>query len=130
MQTDVEVPARRAAVRLDPLVRRFRWLNWLYANLLGYYWAACPICGQMYGGHEIADQGLNTGPLEECKWRCTDETGKELGTMPGYMWRGRCVCWRCGERAAQLNRERDTSNKEIKTKMPNPTQGDTHAATR
>lgn len=110
MSREEQDTRRKILARLKRLVRRFRWPNHLYANLLGYYWGACPLCGQMYGGHEIADQGLNSGPLEECNWRCIDETGKEFGTMTGYMQRGRCVCWQCGDKAAQLNRERDTSN--------------------
>lgn len=35
-----------------PAMRRPRWVNRLYANLLGYFWLPCPICGQMFGGHE------------------------------------------------------------------------------
>src|SRR6266446_1757418 len=31
---------------------RHRVLNWLYARWHAYYWVPCPICGQMYGGHE------------------------------------------------------------------------------
>lgn len=34
-----------------------RFFNWLYARWNGYYWAACPCCGQMYGGHEAARDG-------------------------------------------------------------------------
>jgi hypothetical protein len=29
-----------------------RWLQKLYANLFGYFWKACLICGEMFGGHE------------------------------------------------------------------------------
>ncbi len=35
-------------------MRRFRLLNKLYANMFGYFWAACPICKTMFGGHEYA----------------------------------------------------------------------------
>ena len=29
-----------------------RWCHKIYANLLGYFWSPCSICGRMYGGHE------------------------------------------------------------------------------
>ena len=29
-----------------------RWLNKLYANSHGYFWLPCPLCGEMFGGHE------------------------------------------------------------------------------
>lgn len=32
--------------------RRFRFLNRLYAIFAGYFWLPCPMCGQMFGGHE------------------------------------------------------------------------------
>ena len=31
---------------------KFRLLNKLYAHLFGYFWLPCPLCGQMFGGHE------------------------------------------------------------------------------
>lgn len=31
-----------------------RLLHKLYAHLFGYFWLSCPICGKMFGGHEIA----------------------------------------------------------------------------
>jgi hypothetical protein len=32
-----------------------RFLHKLYAHAVGYFWLPCPICGRMYGGHEIAN---------------------------------------------------------------------------
>lgn len=29
-----------------------RLLNKMYANLFGYFWLPCPICGKPFGGHE------------------------------------------------------------------------------
>jgi hypothetical protein len=29
-----------------------RWIHKVYAKLFGYYWLACPLCGQFFGGHE------------------------------------------------------------------------------
>ena len=34
-------------------LRRWRWLNRLYAYVRGYFWLPCPICGENFGGHEI-----------------------------------------------------------------------------
>lgn len=34
------------------LPRNPRWLNCLYAHLMGYLWLPCPICGEKFGGHE------------------------------------------------------------------------------
>lgn len=34
--------------------KRFRFLNRFYANLKGYFWLPCPICNEMFGGHEWA----------------------------------------------------------------------------
>lgn len=34
-----------------------RFLNWLYAELFNYFWLPCPICGQMFGGHECGQTG-------------------------------------------------------------------------
>ena len=31
---------------------KFRTLNKWYANLFGYFWLPCHICGQYFGGHE------------------------------------------------------------------------------
>ena len=32
-----------------------RALHRLYAWLFGYFWLPCPVCGKMYGGHEIVN---------------------------------------------------------------------------
>lgn len=29
-----------------------RWPHRLYANLMGYFWHPCPLCGQPFGGQE------------------------------------------------------------------------------
>lgn len=31
---------------------KFRRLNHWYADLMGYFWLPCPLCGQEFGGHE------------------------------------------------------------------------------
>lgn len=30
-----------------------RWMHRLYARLTGNYWLPCPMCGKMFGGHEV-----------------------------------------------------------------------------
>jgi len=30
-----------------------RLLHKLYAKIFGYFWLPCPVCGKMFGGHEI-----------------------------------------------------------------------------
>lgn len=29
-----------------------RWLHHLWADLFGYFWLPCPVCGKHFGGHE------------------------------------------------------------------------------
>src|SRR3990167_3991652 len=58
--------------------RRFRWLNKQYADLRGYFWLPCKLCGEMFGGHEI-NGSLYTGN-----------------------GRGHAVCFDCRERAKIL----------------------------
>lgn len=36
-------------------------LNKLYARLRGFFWLPCPLCGQMYGGHEARQGGVYLG---------------------------------------------------------------------
>lgn len=31
---------------------KYRWWNKFYARYAGYFWADCPVCGRMFGGHE------------------------------------------------------------------------------
>lgn len=35
-----------------------RLLHKWYANLMGYFWLSCPICGEMFGGHELHGWGI------------------------------------------------------------------------
>jgi len=34
-----------------------RKLNQFYAWLFGYFWLPCPLCSQMFGGHEWTEHG-------------------------------------------------------------------------
>jgi hypothetical protein len=37
-----------------------RWTHQLWARLNGYFWLPCPVCGEMFGGHE---SGGHPAPL-------------------------------------------------------------------
>lgn len=39
-----------------------RLLNRIYAFLFGYFWLPCPLCGEMFGGHEA---GLHSVPIRD-----------------------------------------------------------------
>lgn len=64
---------------LKKKLKRPRWLQRFKAFLLGYFWLQCPVCGKMFGGHEIGgtlwyDMGRSSG-------RCT------CSECPGdYSW--------------------------------------------
>lgn len=50
-------PHKSSAARI-PLRRRFRRLNQAYAFLASYFWLPCPICGEMFGGHECGTKSV------------------------------------------------------------------------
>ena len=58
-----------------------RLLNKVYARLRGHFWLPCPICGQMFGGHE---------------WG---------GSLKISTRKGAAVCLDCKEEADRRNRE-------------------------
>lgn len=39
-----------------------RWIQRWYARLFGYYWQPCPLCGEMFGGHEWRSYELHGLP--------------------------------------------------------------------
>lgn len=62
----------------------------LYANLFGYFWLPCPVCGEHFGGHEVsAFSGAvivekEDGPHAYCvcsKNSCQEEAKRRSG-MP------------------------------------------------
>ncbi|MFA5307692.1 MAG: hypothetical protein WC365_09645 [Candidatus Babeliales bacterium] len=67
-----------------------RTLNKIYANLFGYFWLPCPICEEMFGGHEFSSSIL-----------MKTETS------------GECVCKNCGGKAEELNRKRLADNSAV-----------------
>lgn len=80
-----------------------RLINKIYARLMGHFWLPCPICGQMFGGHE---------------WG---------GTLKISSRRGEGVCPDCKEEADRRNRENfgftslrvvaESSERELSTNM-------------
>lgn len=68
---------------------RFRFLNRLYANLSGYFWLPCPLCGKMFGGHEVV---INT------KYSNSIATEKR-----GF---GQCICPDCTFKGLGHTREK------------------------
>lgn len=49
---------RRRPSRISDLSRQSllpRWMHHLYANVLGYFWLPCALCGRNWGGHEWRD---------------------------------------------------------------------------
>ena len=57
-----------------------RWAHRLYANLLGYFWLPCPICGRNFGGHE-----------------------RNFGTLRHTVSMGEMVCSECRTKADERN---------------------------
>jgi len=55
-----------------------RFCHKIYAWLMGYFWLPCPLCGEMFGGHE---------------------SGGYLRTLHN---RGVLVCYKCRERVGKL----------------------------
>lgn len=63
---------------------RFRLLNKIYANIMGYFWLPCPLCGQYFGGHEwkygeyhsipSKKKGIYTGICPDCGFKREKET--------------------------------------------------------
>lgn len=89
---------------MSNFLRRFRRLNKAYANFSGYFWIACPICQEMFGGHETSDYGLNYGEPEYIPVMISVD-GVPVGYDKVTMHRSKCVCWQCGDVARLMNYE-------------------------
>ena len=63
---------------------RSRKLNEVYANLLGYFWLPCPICGQEFGGHEAT--GMAIYPEGEPLGRVICEDCTKEGLDAKFYW--------------------------------------------
>lgn len=68
-----------------------RLLHCMWAKLFGYFWLPCPVCGKMFGGHEIHD--LLTIPLitddgrakSVCSLGC-GRRAQEMNDIKGHFW--------------------------------------------
>lgn len=62
---------------------KFRLLNKLYAKMFGYFWTSCPLCKQMFGGHEwIMKAGIKSSiRVDKCTGEgiCPECTKKGFG---------------------------------------------------
>lgn len=65
-----------------------RYINKLYAKLFGYFWLPCPICGEMFGGHECtkAPDGFDNAIIDY------DKTDIESGGVYSLS-----ICQSCSE---------------------------------
>ena len=94
------------AALLSKPVWGWRWLNRVYAGALGYFWIPCPICGQMFGGHEMAKNAMLCTERQRPLMWSTVVDGRQVVTTNGFTQCGKGVCWRCADKATALNIER------------------------
>jgi formylmethanofuran dehydrogenase subunit E len=59
---------------------RPRWIQRIWASVVGYFWLPCDICGEPFGGHE-----------------------PQSGTLMDSPSSGKMVCANCAEEAAKRN---------------------------
>ncbi len=71
-------------------MRRFRRLNRVWAFLLGFFWLPCPICGEMFGGHEAGYVDVEV-PV---KSYLATEDGAVLHDFRPASQRRHIACWR------------------------------------
>jgi len=84
---------------------RFRLFNKLYAKLFGYFWLPCPICGRMFGGHEVNDDCIKYALVESKTKndpiinldRCPSPTKSIAGRLWGSFWLPCIVCLQWNE---------------------------------
>jgi hypothetical protein len=68
-------------------LKKPRWIQQLYANVFGYFWLPCPLCGECFGGHEW---------LDDCSLMINSCTGSG-------------VCANCYEKAHEINKKKVTN---------------------
>ena len=64
-------------------MRKPRFIQKLFADWFGYFWLPCPVCGQMFGGHEWKDGSIATDTPGLRKGICPD-CEKSPAYDPGY----------------------------------------------
>lgn len=65
---------------------RWRRAHDLYADLAGFFWLSCPLCGTMFGGHEWRDIDGKSSSVGEGYAICPGCTRKGLGEEPMLPW--------------------------------------------
>lgn len=61
---------------------QLRWYSYLYAKANGYFWLPCPVCGNMFGGHEMGGGRLRLGGIRG-KMTCPNCPGEYIETLDG-----------------------------------------------
>jgi hypothetical protein len=56
-----------------------RRLSQFYAFLRGYFWLPCPICGRMFGGHEVGAARVPTDQPDTFKLACRLHDNSKVG---------------------------------------------------
>ena len=70
---------------------KFRLFNKWFAKFFGYFWLPCPLCGEMFGGHEWQFDNIynsaciNTDRVGIRQGICPDCTEKGLGDSPQFL---------------------------------------------
>ena len=52
---------------------KYRWFHRAWAHFFGYFWIPCPVCGEMFGGHEAsgAQRIVSYSKDKGTDWRVT-----------------------------------------------------------
>ena len=57
---------------------KYRMLNKIYAQLNRYFWLPCPVCGQMFGGHEWKDIEGKISTIPDPTAITVSNTGRDM----------------------------------------------------
>jgi hypothetical protein len=63
-----------------------RWVHHARAELMGYFWAPCPLCGRHFGGHEWRDRDGKPASIPDAT-----EPGLAHGICPACTRAGRGI---------------------------------------
>ena len=61
-----------------------RFLHRIYARSFGYFWLPCPLCGEMFGGHEINYTEAVMRPDGRCLMVCPNKECRMIANI--QMW--------------------------------------------
>ncbi len=61
-------------------MRKPRWVQHFIACLFGYFWAPCPVCGQMFGGQEFDPHSPFLMTADGTQWMVCSDCFKD-GTL-------------------------------------------------